>query len=45
MRLCATLRVALAKKINLHGRNPQGLRPSRHCLDHEGVRYPLVARN
>lgn len=45
MRLCATLRVVLAKKINLHGRNPQGLRPSCHCLDLDGVRYSIVARN
>nr|DAV66335.1 MAG TPA: hypothetical protein [Bacteriophage sp.] len=44
MRLCATLRVVLADK-NLHGRNPQGLRPSRHCLDLDGVRFLMVARN
>lgn len=35
----------VSQKTNLHGRNPQGLRPSRHRLDLDGVRFLMVARN
>lgn len=45
MRPCATLRVVLAKKQIFTGVIRKGCALSRHCLDHEGVRYPLVARN
>lgn len=45
MRLCATLRVVLAKKQIFMGVIRKGCAPSRHCLDLDGVRYPIVARN
>lgn len=44
MRLCATLRVVLAKKIFM-GVIRKGCAPSCHCLDLDGVRYSIVARN